>query len=307
MVKQISPALYPFDGKFTEVNGRRMHYLDEGNGPAVVMVHGNPTWSFYYREVVKALSPTMRCVVPDHIGCGYSEKPSADQYPYTLERRVDDLEALLDQLGLDRQVTLIAHDWGGMIGMAMAHRRPERIARIVLMNTGAFPLPSTKRMPSRLSLVRDSPVGAFLVTRFNAFARGATFMAVEKRLPKAVADAYVAPYDTPDNRIATLRFVQDIPLKPDDPGYAIVDEVGRELSVRFGTTPTLLVWGARDWVFDDHFLRGFQTRLPHAETLRIADAGHYVLEDAKDVVLTRIQRFLSEHPLDPAAPPAEGA
>lgn len=296
-MKNVSSTLYPFEGNTVDIGGHRMHFLDEGQGNPVVMVHGNPTWSFFYREVVKTLAPGMRCIVPDHIGCGYSDKPSASEYPYTLQRRVEDLEALLDHLGIEEKVTLIAHDWGGMIGMAMAHRRPERIARIVLMNTGAFPLPETKRMPARLSLIRDSGLGAFLVTRFNAFAKSATFMAVEKRLPKEVAEAYVAPYDTPDNRIATLRFVQDIPLTPEDPGYALVDEVGQNLGDNFGETPTLLVWGAKDWVFDDHFLRGFQTRLPKAETLRIADAGHYVLEDARDVVLQRIERFFRENPL----------
>ena len=298
MVTPINPTLYPFDGQTMDVGGHRMHYLDEGAGDPVVMVHGNPTWSFYWRNLVLALRGDHRCVVPDHIGCGLSDKPALADYPYTLERRIDDLEALLDGLGLDRRVTLVAHDWGGMIGMGMAHRRPDRIARLVLMNTGAFPLPAAKPMPKRLSIVRDSRVGAALVTRFNAFARGATFMAVEKKLPKAVADAYCAPYDTPDNRIATLRFVQDIPLSPDDPGYAIVDEVGREMTARFGDKPALLVWGAKDWVFDDHFLQGFQDRLPQAETLRFPGGGHYILEDETEAVVARVRGFLADHPLD---------
>lgn len=290
-------TLYPFDGRFAEVGGHRLHYLDEGDGPPVVMVHGNPTWSFYWRNLVLALKGDHRCVVPDHVGCGLSEKPPLADYPYTLERRIDDLEALLDQLGLDRDVTLVAHDWGGMIGMGMAHRRPDRIARLVLMNTGAFPLPAAKPMPTRLSIVRDSRIGAALVTRFNAFARGATFMAVEKRLPREVARAYCAPYDTPENRIATLRFVQDIPLSEDDPGYAIVDEVGRQMTDRFGETPALLVWGAKDWVFDDHFLQGFQQRLPQAETLRFPGGGHYILEDETEAVVARVRQFLADHPL----------
>ncbi len=297
MVKPIDRELYPFDSHFADIGGFRMHHLDEGQGDPVVMVHGNPTWSFYWRNLVLALRGRFRCIVPDHIGCGLSDKPPLAAYPYTLERRVDDLEALLDQLGLQERVTLVAHDWGGMIGTAVAHRRPDRISRLVLMNTGAFPLPAAKPMPRRLSLVRDSKLGAMLVTRFNAFARGATFMAVERKLPRAVADAYCAPYDSPENRIATLRFVQDIPLSPADAGYAIVDAVGRNLQADHGHKPALLVWGAKDWVFDDHFLRGFQERLPQAETLRLPDEGHYVLEDAPDIVTARVQQFLDAHPL----------
>ena len=289
--------LYPFEGRFLDIGGYRMHFLDEGSGDPVVMVHGNPSWSFYWRELVKTLSGSFRCIVPDHVGCGLSDKPSASDYPYTLQRRIEDLEALLDRLELKERVTLILHDWGGMIGMGVAHRRPERVERVVALNTAAFPLPPEKPMPRRLSIVRDSPVGAFLVRRFNAFARGATFMAVERPMPRRIRDAYCAPYDSPENRIATLRFVQDIPLSAADPGFAIVDEVGRSLGQEFGHKPVLLVWGAKDWVFDDHFLRGWQQRLPQAETLRLANAGHYVLEDAPGPVTERISRFLHEHPL----------
>lgn len=297
MVKPVPEALYPFEGQRKLIGGHSLHYLDEGSGDPVVMVHGNPTWSFFWRNLVLGLRANHRCIVPDHIGCGLSDKPALADYPYTLQRRVEDLEALLDSLDLNERVTLVAHDWGGMIGMAVAHRRPERIARLVLMNTGAFPLPAEKAMPTRLSIVRDSRLGAFLVTRFNAFAKCATWMAVEQPLPPEIARAYVAPYDTPDNRIATLRFVQDIPLAAEDPGYALVDEVGREMTSDHGDKPALLVWGAKDWVFDDHFLAGFQKRLPQAETLRFADAGHYVLEDATEAVVARVQAFLAAHPL----------
>ena len=140
-----SPELDAFlaahPGRDLDRSGLNLHYLDEGQGEPVVMVHGNPTWSFYYRRLVERLSPAYRTVVPDHIGCGYSDKPDDARYAYTLASRVDDLEALLDDLGIDRNVTLVMHDWGGMIGMTYAARHPERIARLVVMNTAAFHMP----------------------------------------------------------------------------------------------------------------------------------------------------------------------
>ena len=115
---------YPFEGRFLDLDGVRMHYLDEGAGPPVIMVHGNPTWSYYYRHLILALRDRYRVIVPDHVGCGLSDKPDEGSYPYRLERRVRDLERLIDHVELDGKVTLVVHDWGGMIGMAWAaHHR----------------------------------------------------------------------------------------------------------------------------------------------------------------------------------------
>ena len=270
-----------------------MHLLDEGGGPPILMLHGNPTWSFYYRNLVLALRDTHRVVVPDHIGCGLSEKPGPEDYPYTLERRVEDLEELVDRVAPEGSLTLVVHDWGGMIGLAWAVRHPERIARIVLLNTAAFPLPPSKRLPRRLSLVRNSRLGAWLVLRFGAFCHGATRMAVtRRRLSPEVRQAYCAPYDSPRNRIATLRFVQDIPLDPKDPSWAIVEETAGRLDC-FSTTPVLICWGARDFVFDDHFLAEWRRRWPHARVHRFEDCGHYVLEDACEEIVNLVRDFLS--------------
>ena len=138
-------ALYPFQSRFFEHLGLRLHYLDEGAGDPVVMLHGNPTWSFYYRRLVEALRTSHRVIAPDHIGCGLSDKPDDGHYDYTLARRVEDLDALLEWLGVEKNVTLVLHDWGGMIGMTWACRHPERIARIVVLNTAAFPMPRCLR------------------------------------------------------------------------------------------------------------------------------------------------------------------
>lgn len=284
---------FPFKPKHINRNGLKYNYVDEGQGDPVVMVHGNPSWSFYYRNLIDALKGQYRCIAPDHIGCGLSDKPGDDQYTYTLKSRVDDLEALLDHLGVTENITLVVHDWGGMIGMAWATRHPERVKQIVVLNTSAFHLPDTKRFPLGLWICRNTWLGTVLVRGFNAFARGAAWVGCKRNpMPKELRDAYCAPYDSWDNRIATLRFVQDIPLRGHDPAYPIVTEV--ELKAKqFQNRPMLICWGLKDFVFDKHFLKLWTDQFPQAEVHRFADCGHYILEDAKDGVIGHIQRFLA--------------
>ena len=284
--------LYPFTGKFFERDGLRLHYLDEGEGDPVVMVHGNPSWSVYFRQLVGPLSKTNRVIVPDHIGCGLSDKPDDSKYRYTLDSRVADLEALLDQLGIRSNVTLVVHDWGGAIGFAWATKYPERIARLVVMNTSAFPLPKKKRVPFALRLCRNTKLGEFLVRRLNAFAVG-TAMIGCKRNPMSpeLRKLYVSPYDTPEHRIATIRFVQDIPLGPGDPAWATLMATEKHL-VDLGNVPTLLLWGMRDFVFDEHFLNEWLLRFAGAEVHRFDDCGHYVLEDAAAEIVPLVESFM---------------
>jgi olefin beta-lactone synthetase len=285
--------LYPFASHFLNLGTLRYHYLDEGTGEPVVMVHGNPTWSFYFRNLVLALRGEYRCIVPDHVGCGLSDKPGDDAYDYRLQRRVDDLERLLDHLGLDRGVTLVLHDWGGMIGMACALRKPERIARLVILNTAAFQLPVSKQFPWRLRLIRSGgPLAALAVRGLNLFAHSATTMATAKGLSPDIRDGLIAPYDSWAHRIATLRFVQDIPLRPGDESYNLVGSVDKNLH-RFADRPTLICWGMKDFVFDAHFLAEWRRRLPNAEVHEFPDAGHYVLEDAADRIVPLVRDFLS--------------
>ncbi len=291
----VSRSLYPFEGYRLDIrDGVRMHYLDEGEGAPVVMVHGNPTWSFYYRDLVRALRDERRCIAPDHIGCGFSDKPDDDAYSYTLSQRIEDLGALIDHAVPQGPVDLVLHDWGGMVGMGWAVKNPERVRRLVLLNTAAFLNPKDQRLPVSLWLVRNTALGTLLVRGFNAFSRGATRMAVKKaKLSKEVRDAYCAPYDSWANRIATLRFVQDIPLKPSDPGYEIIAETEATLGALFADTPTIIFWGRKDFVFDDAFLDRWRTLLPHAEVVDFPDCGHYVLEDARDEILPRVRAFLA--------------
>ncbi len=298
---EVPRELYPFEGRYLDINGHRLHTLDEGTGSSVVMVHGNPSWSFYYRNLAMALRENHRVIVPDHIGCGYSDKPPLADYPYTLERRVEDFSRAMEELDPGDDITLVVHDWGGMIGLAWAVEHANRVKRIVLLNTSAFPLPSTKKMPWTLSLVRNTKVGEWLVLGLNAFSRGATRMAVTRRPMSAeIRKAYCAPYDSVANRIATLRFVQDIPLKPSDPSWKIVEETAGKLD-RFNDTPVLVCWGAKDFVFDDHFLAEWRRRWPHAVVHRFEDCGHYILEDAADEVVARVRDFIGTHPVPTGA------
>ena len=297
---QVWKPLYPFESRYLDLAGLRYHYLDEGAGPPLVMVHGNPTWSFYYRELIKALRPTHRCIVPDHIGCGLSDKPDDSKYHYTLDQRVADMEVLLSHLGIERGVTLVVHDWGGMIGLTCALKKPERIARLVVLNTAAFLLPPGKRLPKRLKVLRrGGAFASFAVLRMNGFATGATKMATRRGLASEVRAGLVAPYDSPVNRIATLRFVQDIPLEPGDEAYATARWTDENLH-RLAHVPALICWGEHDFVFDRHFLAEWRRRLPNAEVHSFADAGHYVLEDAVDRVIPLVQDFIRRHSTDAA-------
>jgi cis-3-alkyl-4-acyloxetan-2-one decarboxylase len=288
----LDPALYPFTGHYFDTgSGIRLHYLDEGHGPPVVMLHGNPTWSFFYRDLVRLLRDDYRCIVPDHVGCGLSDKPPADKYSYSLERRVADLTGLLDHLEIDRNVTLVLHDWGGMIGTAWATRFPERIKRLVVLNTAAFHLPMNKRLPLSLRIGRNTTLGAILIRGFNLFCRAAVRWCTVRPMPRAVRKMYLAPYNSWANRIAVLRFVQTIPLGPSDPGYTIVSETAGRLPL-LRDRPILICWGMRDFVFDEDFLAEWERHFPAAEVHRYDDAGHYILEDAGEAVGLRIEEFL---------------
>jgi len=285
-------APYPYASHYFHRDGIRLHYLDEGTGDPVVMLHGNPTWGYYYRNLIAALRGRFRCIVPDHIGCGYSDKPQPPTYDYSLGSRIDDLTDLLDHLNARENVTLVLHDWGGMIGMAWAARHVDAVKRLVILNTAAFHVPKAKRFPFRLWVGRNTRLGAWLIRSWNLFCRHAADVGVKRKpLPPDVREWYLMPYDSWANRVAVLKFVQTIPLKLGGPGYEIVSEVEAMLP-KFADKPALICWGMKDFVFDRHFLEEWERRLPRAEVHRFDDCGHYILEDAADEVIPLIERFL---------------
>lgn len=295
---------YDFASHRFEVRpGIRMHYLDEGprDGEVVLALHGNPSWSYYWRHLVRGLRDRYRVVVPDHVGMGLSDKPDDDRdalprYDYTLQSRVDDLQALLEHLGIDGPLTLAVHDWGGMIGFGWALERMPRVRRLVVLNTAAFPMPAGKPVPWQIALGRDYNIGELVIRGFNAFSAGASWLGVERRMPREVRRAYVAPYDSWANRIATVRFMQDIPLRPGDRAWPLVEASGQRLR-EYADRPAFIGWGLKDFVFDRDFLARFRSDWPQAEVHAFEDAGHYVLEDRHEVLVPAIRDFLDRHPL----------
>ncbi len=267
-----------------------MHYVDEGprDAPPVVMVHGNPTWSFYYRTLIPELSKTHRVIVPDHVGCGLSDKPQ--DYPYTLEQHIQNLECLLLSLGL-RQITFVLHDWGGGVGMGFATRHPELASRFVVFNTSAFYAPA---VPFVLKLARSRGLGELMVRGLNLFSLSALVSGTSqrRRFTPEVRDGYLAPYASWRDRIAVYRFVQDIPLTPQHPTRATVNAIDSRLHL-FAQHPMLILWGADDFVFTTKtFLAGWRERFPAAEVHILENAGHYVVEDAHERILPLMQEFL---------------
>jgi haloalkane dehalogenase len=258
------------------------------------MLHGNPTWSFYYRQLVSALKDRYRCIVPDHIGCGLSDKPGDDEYDYHLERRIADVDTLVNHLQLDQPLTLVVHDWGGMIGFGWATTTPDSVSRTVVMNTAAFRIPADKKLPAALWLAGKTPVGSLMVRGLNAFSASAARVAFKKPVNNSVRKAYTGPYDSWDNRIATLRFVQDIPLREGDRGFDIIERTEQGLPL-FADKPALIGWGLMDFVFDETFYRDWQTWLPDAELHPYEDCGHYILEDAGQDLIGHIVRFIDQH------------
>ncbi|WP_145169298.1 alpha/beta fold hydrolase [Rubripirellula lacrimiformis] len=289
-MKQIASERLPYSSAEFNVGGHTLRYLDEGTGDQVILcVHGNPTWSFYWRKIVEQFSNRFRVITVDHIGCGRSDKPAAGDFGYTLADHRDNLIALIDHLDL-QNVTLLAHDWGGAIGLSSLVARRDRFNRIMLLNTAAFPPPY---LPRRIAACRIPVVGPAAVQGLNAFAKAAITMAMDRnRMDPDVAAGLLAPYDSWKNRVAINAFVQDIPMNRSHPTYQTLADLEAALP-SLADLPSLLVWGMKDWCFRPECLRRFQSVWPSATSVEIADAGHYVIEDAPDETLQAIESFLA--------------
>lgn len=281
-------ALYPFEGRYVRLAcGHRMHYLDEGAGPPLLMLHGNPTWSFYYRNLVLGLRDHYRCVVPDHIGCGLSDKPQ--HWSYSIPAHTDNLCELVTHLDL-RDVTLVVHDWGGPIGYLAALRFPERFRRFVVFNTAVFLLP----LPKLLTALRIPLYGPLLIRGFNGLLKAGLRRGIANpaRLTRGVRAGYLFPYDSWAHRVAILRFVQEIPLERGHPNRRLMDDLDRQLHV-LKERPHLVIWGLQDPVFHAAFLAGWRQRVPSAEVHAFEDASHWVVDEAPERILALMRDFLS--------------
>ena len=279
--------LYPFRSHYLAIDGYRYHYLDEGTGSAVVMLHGNPSWSFYYRNLILRLRGSYRLIVPDHMGCGLSDKPQ--HYKYCLEKHIENLTSLLEYLDM-ADCSLVMHDWGGPIGLGYAVEHSDRVRRLVFFNTT---INIDRWLPLRILICKLPFLGTLLIRRLNYFALGAVHMACKQRekMSPAVKSGYLMPYDTYENRIANWSFVQDIPLGSDHPTWSIAQKIKENL-VRLKTCPTLVCWGLKDFCFTPAFLTDIQFYFPHSEVYTFPDAGHYVVEDADEAIAERLEYFL---------------
>ena len=284
---------WPYAPRFFEHEGVRLHYVDEGAGEPVVMVHGNPTWGYIYRNFLAPLSANRRCVVPDHMGFGRSDKP-LDEGRYRLARHVENLTALLLALDL-RNATLVMQYWGGPIGFGFATEHPERIKRLVILNTWAFLYPEGTRLHGLLELFRKPHVGEAMVQALNLFVEGYLPGGLyhKERLPE-VMPVYRAPFPDYNSRIGTLAFPRDIPVGAEHPSAPTMRRIEERLERL--EVPTAVVWGMRDPDFEPSVIGQWTDVYPHAEVHRIETAGHFLQEDEPDRIVALIEDFLRRNP-----------
>lgn len=285
--------LYPFASHYHLINGHRLHYVDEpsenvlNQQEVLLMVHGNPTWSFHWRELIRFWRGRYRIVAPDHLGSGLSDKPP--DLPYRLRNHIDNLMSLIERLDLNH-ITLMAHDWGGAIGLGTVLEMPRRFVRFVLFNTGAF---RPWFIPWPIRLARTPVLGRVAIQGLNLFARSALRLAVvhRDRLTRAVKAGYLAPYGSWAQRRGIYQFVQDIPASPSHPTYKTLVDIEKRLPQLAGY-PCQLIWGMQDWCFTAEILEKFLELWPGAEAHRLHDAGHWVVEDAWEQVIDLVEPFL---------------
>ena len=277
---------YPFKSNFIKVKSYNYHYIDEGKGKeTLLMVHGNPSWSFMYRNFITEFRKKYRVIAPDHLGCGLSDKPQ--DFPYRLETHIDNLESLLFELKLEK-ITLVMHGWGGAIAMGLAGRHPEKIERLIILNSSAF---SMSMLPLRLSIFRVPWLNDKLVRDLNLYLNIALNVFSQKNMSSIVKKGFKFPYQTRDDRIAILRFIQDVPVDPEHISFEALLEIEHSLWM-FRETPVCIVWGMKDWYFSLRYLNRWRLFYPQAQVLEIANAGYYVLEDECIQSMMFITNFL---------------
>ena len=280
---------FPFKPRHVQAGDVRLHYVDEGprDAPTFLFVHGNPTWSYMWRRPIAALSEEgRRCVAFDHMGFGRSDKPP-QLSAYSLERHIENAIAVIDALDLS-DVTLVGHDWGGPIGLGALLERRDRLRSVVLMNTWAWELPSF--LPPFLREFRTEGLGEILALGGNLFVESIPGGMRRRDADPLMMEAYRAPFPDYWSRAGTLAFQREIPLTERDRSAPLMASIHERLPDL--TVPVLLVWGMRDPVFQPVFLEQWRELLPHAQTVELAGASHFLVEDDPDGVTAAIGDFL---------------
>jgi haloalkane dehalogenase len=288
---------WPWQPRFARVNGWRMHYIDEGTGDPVVLLHGNPTWGFLYRDFVEPLTRAgHRVVIPDMIGFGLSEKPTREE-AHSLDGHIANLTQLLRQLDL-RRITLICHDWGGPTGLGFALSNPRRVAALVVMSTWAWPLPPaefhTRIFPWRM--MHAPLIGPYLLGRHNALAGRGVYLSVvdREKFRKRAQQAYEWALPDPASRLLTWTWPRWIPLDATARALDRFSWLERELAGC--RLPTMIVWGREDDVFDHaSFASRFKQLLPHAEGPLLVTGRHFLQEDSGREIAALISHFLARN------------
>jgi len=284
---------YPFASRFMRVNGHRMHYVDEGEGDPVLLLHGNPTWSFLYRKFIPLLKAAgYRVIAPDHIGFGLSDKP-AREHDYSLENHIANLAGFIRRLGLKR-LTVVCQDWGGPTGLACALLDPAAIKAVVVMNTWAWPEPTVFHSSVFPWRMMHAPVVApYLFQRRNILVERGLYLSVvhrERFLAEALP-AYRFVMPDYDSRLLTRVFPRLIPLQSDDRSAATMRWL--EQSLRSSTIPALIVWGKEEIVFPAECAQRFKALLPHAKGPLWVTGSHFLQEDSPEEICWHILAFLS--------------
>lgn len=284
---------FPYQSRFIDAEGTMLHYVDEGPGaaPPVLMLHGNPTWSYMYRVPIRVLAEAgHRCVALDHMGFGGSAKPPKPS-GYTLERHVDNTVAFIEALDL-REIALVAHDWGGPIGLGAALRLRDRFRALVLMNTWAWELPSF--VPPFLREFRTDGLGEILALAGNLFVESIPGGMHRRDPDPRMMEAYRAPFPDYWSRVGTLAFPRDIPLSERDPSAAVMSRIHDALGEL--EIPKLVIWGMRDRVFRPVFLDQWRDVFPDARVVELADASHYLVEDQPEPIAREVADFVAGLP-----------
>jgi haloalkane dehalogenase len=288
---------YPFASRYLERPNGLLHYLDEGKGPTVCLLHGNPTWSFMWREPIKVLRRHFRALAPDHMGMGLSSRPAAQ---LRLKDRIDDIGAFLGETAPTGAIHLVGHDWGGAIALGWAVRNPERVASLTLINTG-LRLPKDAKIPGAIKpFLGDPRLCRLLATRLGLFSSLLPDRATVRPMAKDAKDGMLAPYRTHLHRDAIAGFVLDIPVYPEHPSWDTLLSIGRGLKALSGV-PALLIWGLRDFIFTRRFLEDMRGLLPQSRTLALPRSGHWPLEDNPKRIIPTLLAFLRRATTGPGA------